>query len=140
MLLVFQNEWLDEEIRLWIAGTKSPSEAASKSESESCARVHDKTGIGKRKRRRNQGRARRPIGCLVGSGFAGRWSLVAGRWSLNSHNSTGVGGEVGRQTSRGEDLQEDDVAEGGEVPKNQVANLVDRAEEKDERSGGRKKG
>ena len=82
-------------------------------------RVHVQTGIGNGREDRNQGKARRPIGCLAGPGCWCRGS------SLNSHNSTGVGGEVERQTSRGEDLQEDDVAKGGEVPKNQVANLVD---------------
>lgn len=39
---------------------------------------------------------------------------VTGRWSWN-HKSTGGGGEVERQTSRGEDLRKDDVADGGKV-------------------------
>lgn len=39
---------------------------------------------------------------------------VAGRWSWNHKSTGGGGGGIERQTSRGEDLRKDDVADGGE--------------------------
>lgn len=108
-----------------------PSEAASRSESDSCARVHDKTGIGKRKRSRTKARRVDLSGVLLVrvAGVAGRGitNQLAAAARLNGRRV------VGRLCKR-------TTSPKGEVPKNnQVANLVGGAEEKDERSGGRER-
>ncbi|KAK1777488.1 hypothetical protein QBC45DRAFT_452444 [Copromyces sp. CBS 386.78] len=71
------------------------------------------------RQRRRRGRSRNRVHEFMtrrASGNGREEETKARRVDLSGvfHKSAGGGGEVERQTSRGEDLQEDDVAEGAE--------------------------